>query len=44
MSWQPEQPYQQLPKLPPSLDYLKTWVVLKACIAARVAIVELEEC
>lgn len=40
-SWHPEQPYNDLPLLPPSAD-LETRPVLKACIPARAAIAELK--
>lgn len=39
--WQPEQPYNDLPLLPPAVD-LETRPVLKACITARAALAELK--
>ena len=42
MSWQAEQPYNNLPLLPPNLDLIETRAVLKACIAARAALAELK--
>ncbi len=41
-SWNPEQPYNDLPSLPPAID-LETKVVLKACITARAALAELKQ-
>ena len=43
MSWQAEQPYNQLPSLPPNLNSIETKAVLKACIAARAAVAELKK-
>jgi Fic family protein len=43
MTWRPEQPYNQLPQLPPNLDVIETRTVLKACISARAAIAELKK-
>lgn len=40
--WNPDQPYQQLPPLPPGAD-VETKGVLKACIAARAALAELKQ-
>jgi Fic family protein len=40
--WQPEQPYNDLPLLPPSKE-VETHVVLKHCIAARAALAELKQ-
>jgi Fic family protein len=40
-SWHPEQPYNDLPLLPPDVD-LETRPVLKACITARAALAELK--
>ena len=40
--WRPEQPYNQLPPLPPARE-LETRAVLKACIEARVALAELKQ-
>jgi len=43
MTWKAEQPYNQLPMLPPHQDALETRAVLKACIAARAAVAELKK-
>nr|WP_320136315.1 Fic family protein [uncultured Amphritea sp.] len=43
MNWQAEQPYNQLPTLPPNLDSIETKAVLKACISARAAVAELKK-
>ncbi len=40
--WQPNQPYNQMPLLPP-LQELETAPVLKACITARAALAELKQ-
>jgi Fic family protein len=40
--WSPENPYNELPLLPPGLD-LETRVVLKSCIEARAALAELKQ-
>ncbi|SDB92380.1 protein adenylyltransferase Fic [Acinetobacter boissieri] len=40
--WQAEQPYNQLPQLPPEQD-VETKVVLKACITANKALAELKQ-
>lgn len=42
MSWQADQPYNQLPLLPPKVD-LETKGILKACIPARAALAELKQ-
>ncbi|HCM1921788.1 TPA: Fic family protein [Salmonella enterica subsp. salamae serovar 16:m,t:e,n,x] len=42
MNWNPEAPYNALPKLPPDLQQIETRNVLKACINARAAIAELK--
>ncbi|EAA2772955.1 Fic family protein [Salmonella enterica] len=42
MSWNPENPYNDLPILPPDLERIETRNVLKACISARAAIAELK--
>ncbi|MDJ6541092.1 Fic family protein [Salmonella enterica] len=42
MSWNPENPYNDLPILPPDLERIETRKVLKACISARAAIAELK--
>jgi len=43
MTWQAEQPYSQLPTLPPNLNFIETKAVLKACISARAALAELKK-
>ncbi len=40
--WKPEQPYNDLPKLPPKIE-LETRSVLKACITSRAALSELKQ-
>ncbi len=40
--WRPEQPYNDLPPLPPAVE-LETRTVLKQCIAARAALAELKQ-
>jgi len=40
-TWNPEQPYNDLPLLPPAIE-LETRAVLKACITARAALAELK--
>ena len=42
MNWHPEQPYNNLPLLPPSIE-LETKAVLKHCITARAALAELKQ-
>lgn len=42
MSWIADQPYNELPKLPPVAD-LESARILKACIPARVALAELKQ-
>lgn len=42
MNWNPEAPYNDLPKLTPDLQQIETRNVLKACINARAAITELK--
>jgi Fic family protein len=41
-AWQPDQPYNDLPLLPPAVE-LETRPVLKQCIAARAALAELKQ-
>jgi len=41
-SWQPGQPYNNLPRLPPALE-LETKPVLKQCVTARAALAELKQ-
>lgn len=43
MTWRADQPYNQLPLLPPSLELIETRAVLKACISARAALAELKQ-
>jgi Fic family protein len=43
MSFRADQPYNQLPPLPPNIDVIETRVVLKACISARAALAELKQ-
>jgi Fic/DOC family N-terminal len=42
-NFDPEQPYNDLPLLPPSGE-IETKVVLKACIEVRAAVAELKQC
>jgi Fic family protein len=42
-NFDPEQPYNDLPLLPPSVE-IETKKVLKACIEARAAVAELKQC
>lgn len=42
MMWQPDQPYNDLPSLPPTID-LDSVAILKACIPARAALAELKK-
>ncbi|HFM4678277.1 TPA: protein adenylyltransferase Fic [Escherichia coli] len=42
MNWNAENPYNDLPILPPDLERIETRSVLKACISARAAIAELK--
>lgn len=41
-SWRPDQPYNQIPQLPPSVD-LETKAILKQCIRANSAVAGLKE-
>lgn len=43
MAWQPDQPYNQLPQLPPRKEAIETLEILKACIPARAALAELKQ-
>lgn len=43
MAWRPDQPYNQLPPLPPAVETTDTIDVLKACITARAALAELKQ-
>ena len=40
--WRPDQPYNDLPPLPPAAE-VETRPVLKQCIAARAALAELKQ-
>ncbi len=40
--WQPDQPYLDLPTLPPQVD-IETKAILKQCITARAALAELKQ-
>lgn len=40
--WQPDQPYNDLPRLPPHIE-LETKAVLKQCVMARAALAELKQ-
>jgi Fic family protein len=42
-NWHPEQPYNDLPLLPPPVEIVETRAVLKQCIAARAALGELKQ-
>lgn len=42
MTWQPDQPYNYLPHLPPATEF-ENIAVLKACIPARAALAELKK-
>jgi Fic family protein len=41
-TWQPNEPYQSLPALPPKVD-IETKAILKQCITARAALAELKQ-
>ncbi len=43
MKWLPDQPYNDLPPLPPARDILENVAILKACIPARAALAELKQ-
>ena len=43
MTWQADIPFNQLPPLPPAADVVDSVAVLKACIPARAALVELKQ-
>ncbi|WP_010323159.1 protein adenylyltransferase Fic [Marinobacterium stanieri] len=43
MPWRPDQPYNQLPSLPPTTEATETVDILKACIPARAALAELKQ-
>lgn len=43
MTWQPDQPFNDIPLLPPPKDATESIAVLKACISARAALAELKQ-
>ncbi|WP_028670534.1 protein adenylyltransferase Fic [Saccharospirillum impatiens] len=43
MAWRPDEPYNQLPLLPPAKASTETLGILKACIPARAALAELKQ-
>lgn len=43
MAWRADQPYNQLPPLPPAREVTETLDILKACIPARAALAELKQ-
>ncbi len=43
MQWNPEEPFNQLPPLPPKSELMETVPILKACIKARSALAELKQ-
>ena len=43
MNWRADQPYNDLPRLPPALEQIQTIEILNACILARVALTALNE-
>lgn len=43
MNWQPDQPYNTLPTLPPPVEAVENRTILKACIPARAALAELKQ-
>ncbi|MDW5502671.1 Fic family protein [Pseudomonas lundensis] len=43
MTWQPEQPFNTIPLLPPSAEWIESVAILKACIPARAALAELKQ-
>ncbi|MFP3976739.1 protein adenylyltransferase Fic [Marinobacter sp. KMM 10035] len=43
MKWLPDQPYNELPPLPPAKEVTDTIDILKACIPARAALAELKQ-
>lgn len=43
MSWRADQPYNELPLLPPARESVETVEILKACIPARAALAELKQ-
>lgn len=43
MQWNPEEPFNQLPPLPPKSELMETVPILKACIKARAALAELKQ-
>jgi Fic family protein len=43
MTWRADQPYNQLPHLPPASEIIDSVAILKACIPARAALAELKQ-
>ncbi len=43
MSWRADEPFNELPPLPPAKDVLETTETLKACIGARASLAELKQ-
>src|SRR5690554_5935949 len=43
MAWRPDQPYNQMPLLPPAREATESVAILKACIPARAALAELKQ-
>jgi hypothetical protein len=43
MTWQPDQPFNNIPLLPPPKGVTESIAVLKACISARAALAELKQ-
>nr|SPS04635.1 Adenosine monophosphate-protein transferase SoFic [Candidatus Nitrotoga fabula] len=43
MNWRADQPYNELPRLPPALEQIETKTVLRACIPAQSALTALNE-
>lgn len=43
MSWRADEPFNELPRLPPALQVLETTETLKACIGARASLAELKQ-
>ena len=43
MTWQPDVPFNEMPKLPPNAEVVEDISILKACIPARAALAELKQ-
>ncbi|MAM56642.1 MAG: addiction module protein [Salinicola sp.] len=43
MPWQPDTPFNDIPRLPPEVGDIETRAILKACIEARAALAELKQ-